>query len=399
MTRTRKIVLLAIGLLLVLVLIWALRPAPVAVSVAVAERGPLVESIREEGRTRLRDTYTVSAPIDGYLHRVALEPGDEVSAGDVVFELEPPPAPALDARSQTQAREDLAAARARLEAARAARDNRISELELAEREYQRVARLHERELVPESELDRAATALERNRTALAAAEAAVEAARYEVENARAVLDVAEGARSEEDDRRLRVAAPVSGTVLDRQRCCEGVIRAGEAVLEIGALDELEVQVDLLSMDAVRVSPGMPVRIEHWGGERVLEGEVRRVEPSGFMRVSALGVEEQRVPVRVRLTSPREHWKGLGAGYRVEARFILWQGEDVLQIPASALFRAGEGWQVFRIDDGRIRRQAVEPGRRSGLMREIRSGLSAGDRVVSHPSDRLEDGLRVTLEEN
>jgi HlyD family secretion protein len=399
MTRTRKIVLLAIGLLLVLVLIWALRPAPVAVSVAVAERGPLVESIREEGRTRLRDTYTVSAPIDGYLHRVALEPGDEVSAGDVVFELEPPPAPALDARSQTQAREDLAAARARLEAARAARDNRISELELAEREYQRVARLHERELVPESELDRAATALERSRTALAAAEAAVEAARYEVENARAVLDVAEGARSEEDDRRLRVAAPVSGTVLDRQRCCEGVIRAGEPVLEIGELDELEVQVDLLSMDAVRVSPGMPVRIEHWGGERVLEGEVRRVEPSGFMRVSALGVEEQRVPVRVRLTSPREHWKGLGAGYRVEARFILWQGEDVLQIPASALFRAGEGWQVFRIDDGRIRRQAVEPGRRSGLMREIRSGLSAGDRVVSHPSDRLEDGLRVTLEEN
>jgi HlyD family secretion protein len=399
MTRTRKIVLLAIGLLLVLVLIWALRPAPVAVSVAVAERGPLVESIREEGRTRLRDTYTVSAPIDGYLHRVALEPGDEVSAGDVVFELEPPPAPALDARSQTQAREDLAAARARLEAARAARDNRISELELAEREYQRVARLHERELVPESELDRAATALERSRTALAAAEAAVEAARYEVENARAVLDVAEGARSEEDDRRLRVAAPVSGTVLDRQRCCEGVIRAGEPVLEIGELDELEVQVDLLSMDAVRVSPGMPVRIEHWGGERVLEGEVRRVEPSGFMRVSALGFEEQRVPVRVRLTSPREHWKGLGAGYRVEARFILWQGEDVLQIPASALFRAGEGWQVFRIDDGRIRRQAVEPGRRSGLMREIRSGLSAGDRVVSHPSDRLEDGLRVTLEEN
>lgn len=394
MKSLNKAFLILLGLVLAAGLFWALRPAPVEVSAVEAERAPFQLTVEEEGRTHLRDTYLVSAPIGGYLHRVSLEPGDAVTAGQSVFELEPPPAPALDARTREQARETLAAAEARLEAARAERENRRADQQLARSELARAQRLFEQSLVAESELERAENVAARARSALAAAEASVEAAGYEVSNARAVLEIAEGERSVEGGGVLQVAAPVGGVVLARQRCCEGPIQAGAPVLEIGRLDDLEVRVDLLSMDAVRVEGGTPVLIEDWGGEAVLEGRVRRVEPAGFMRVSALGVEEQRVPVLVEITSPREQWRALGTGYRVEARFVLWAGDDVLQVPSSALFRQGEDWAVFVVEDGRLSTRIVEPGRESGLMREITDGLTAGERVVAHPSDALADGLRV-----
>jgi HlyD family secretion protein len=397
MTTSRKIVLALALLALLLLLAWALRPAALRVSVAEVHRGPLVESVEEEGRTHLRDTYVVSAPIGGYLKRVVLEPGDPVAAGETVFELEPPPAPALDARTREQARETLAAARARLQAARAEQGNREAELTLAGNELRRARQLFEQSLVAESELDRAESAVARARSAVAAARASVEAAGFEVENARAVIEIAEGERSGDTGRLLGVAAPVGGVVLSRERCCEGVIQAGAPVLEIGRLDELEVRVDLLSMDAVRVREDTRVVIEGWGGERPLAGRVRRVEPAGFMRISALGVEEQRVPVLVEITSPREHWSDLGVGFRVETRFVLWEGEDVLQAPSSALFRVRDQWRVFVVEEGRLALRAVEPGRESGLMRQILSGLSAGELVVSHPDDRLEEGLRVEPE--
>jgi len=397
MTTQRKILLALIALAGLVLLVWALRPAPVEVTTVQVQRGPLVESVEEEGRTHLRDTYRVSAPIGGYLHRVVLEPGDEVSAGETVFELEPPPAPALDARTREQARESLAAARARLEAARAEVANLEANMALAESELRRIRQLFERSLVSESELERADNAVSRARSALDAARALVEAAGFEVENARAVLEIAEGERSGEEGALLRVAAPVGGIVLSRERCCEGVIQAGEAVLEIGQLEKLEVRVDLLSMDAVKVTAGTPVIIDNWGGGHALEGRVRRIEPAGFMRVSALGVEEQRVPVLVEITSPRERWQQLGVGFRVEVRFVLWEGEDVEQVPASALFRAGNQWQVFVVESGRLSLRAVEPGRKSDLNTQILSGLSAGERVVAHPGDRLADGVRVSAD--
>jgi HlyD family secretion protein len=194
-----------------------------------------------------------------------------------------------------------------------------------------------------------------------------------------------------------VAAPVGGVVLRRERCCEGVIQAGAPVLEIGRLEELEVRVDLLSMDAVRVEAGTRVIIEGWGGEAPLEGRVRRVEPAGFMRISALGVEEQRVPVLIEITSPREQWQDLGVGFRVEAQFVLWEGEDVLQVPGSALFRVDNHWRVFVMEGGRVRLRTVEPGRSSGLHTQVRAGLEAGERVVTHPGDRLADGVRVVVD--
>ncbi len=397
MNTRKKIILAAVGILVALVLVLMLIPSPVEVSGARVNTGPFAEYVEDEGRTRLRDTYTVSAPIGGYLRRVALEPGDTVEAGDAVFVLEPTPAPALDARSREQARENLSAARARLEATEASEENLGAEARQAERELRRLEQLHERGAISTTELERAENEADRTRSAARAAQAMVSAARFEVENARAVLEVAEGERSPDEEQTVRVSAPVSGVVLRRDRCCEGVIEAGAPVLEIGNLEDLEIRVDLLSTEAVRVRPDMKVEIIRWGGEETLEGKVRRVEPAGFQRVSALGVEEQRVPVRVEITSGIEDWSALGEGYRVEARFILWADDDVLQVPTSALFRDGDNWKVFVVDGRRARIQAVQTGRRSGLVTQVLEGLSEGDVVINHPGDHLEDGQRVRVE--
>lgn len=384
-----------VAVVLLLVLVLALRPSPLPVTVAEIVSGTFVEAVDEEGRTRLRNTYTVSAPIAGYLLRVQPEPGDDVELGEVLFRMEPHPAPALDARSLEQARENLAAARARQQNARANLETVAADARYAEGEYQRYSELHDRGLVSTAEMDRARSQRDRQAAAERAAQYAVEVAGFEIESARAVLDIASGQRPPEDQPELEVRAPVSGVVLRRHRCCEGAIMAGEPVLDVGSLTDLEVQVDLLSMAAVRVRPGMRVLLSGWGGNETLEGVVRRVEPAGFTRVSALGVEEQRVPVIVDFTAPEDAWTVLGVGFRVEAEFMLWEAEDVLQAPASALFRVDDRWQVFVVEEGRARRREVEPGRQSGLRVQILSGLAAGEQVVTHPGDRLADGVRVS----
>ena len=186
-------------------------------------------------------------------------------------------------------------------------------------------------------------------------------------------------------------------MINRHRCCEGPINAGEPVLELGDLSTLEVRIDLLSMDAVRVRPGMRVELERWGGGDTLDGEVRRVEPRGFERISALGVEEQRVPVLVRILSPRDPWEALGDGYRVEGRFILWEADRVRHIPTRALFREDDRWAVFVADDGRASLRTVDIGRRSGLRTQVLDGLEPGERVITHPSDRISHGTRIAAD--
>ncbi|MDP4529511.1 efflux RND transporter periplasmic adaptor subunit [Alkalimonas delamerensis] len=387
--------ILALGLLLAL--FWALRPAPMQVRISPVQQGYFAETIEDEGRTRLRETYSISAPIDGYLHRVVLEPGDSVQAGQVLFSLEPAPAPALDARSLEQAREQVSAAQARLLAAKAGLDSSLQERRYAEQEYQRHQGLQQQGVISATQLDRLRHDWQRAQAAERVATAAVEVARYEVENARAVLAITDGSRSGEE-RLLKVLAPVNGLVLQRQRCCEGVIMAGAPVLTLGDLNQLEVQVDLLSADAVRVRPGMPVELERWGGDSSLQGLVRRIEPAGFTRVSALGVDEQRVPVLVSIESGPELWQQLGEGYRVEARFLLWQQHDAISIPSSALFREqyqGESrWAVFVVANGKARLRWVTPGRRSGLSTQIEAGLTAGEKVITHPPASLHDGDAV-----
>ncbi|MFO8153130.1 efflux RND transporter periplasmic adaptor subunit [Thioalkalivibrio sp.] len=386
------IALVALGLLA-----WTLMPAPVPVSATAVESGHFAETVAEEGRTRLQDSFTVSAPIGGYLLRVELEPGDPVERGQVVFRMEPYPAPALDARSRELAREDLSAARARLETARATLETEQAEARFAESEYQRYRQLHENELVSATEMERARSVRDRRRAAVRAAEHAVEVARFEVESARAMVDIASGQRIEDDQPQLEVRSPSDGLVLERHRCCEGTINAGEPVLEVGNLGDLQVQVDLLSMDAVQVRAGMRVLITGWGGDETLNGTVRRVQPAGFTRVSALGVEEQRVPVIVDFDDVQQAARWFGVGFRVEAEFVLWEGDDVLQVPTSALFRSDGRWSLFVVADGRAQRREVRTGRRSGMSTQILGGLQPGEIVITHPGDRVRDGVRVSPE--
>lgn len=380
------------------VLAWTLIPAPVPVNVAVVESAHFADTVEEEGRTRLQDSFTVSAPIGGYLLRVDLEAGDPVELGEVVFRMEPHPAPALDARSRERAREDLSAARARLETARATLETEQAEARFAESEYQRYRQLHEKELVSATQMERARSERERRQAAVRAAEHAVEVARFEVESARVVVEIASGQRVEDDQPQLEVRSPTDGLVLERHRCCEGAINAGEPVLDVGNLDDLQVQVDLLSMDAVRVRSGMRVLITGWGGDETLTGTVRRVKPAGFTKVSALGVDEQRVPVIVDFNEVREASEWFGVGFRVEAEFVLWEDEDVLQIPTSALFRSDGRWSVFVVTDGRAREREVRTGRRSGMVTQILEGLEPGEIVITHPGDRVADGVRVSPEQ-
>lgn len=394
MPNRKHVLLIVLGLMLAAMLVWVLRPAPVPVTVTQVRAEHFVEHVEDEGFTRLRDTYTVTAPISAYLQRLTLEPGDAVDRDDPVFILEPLPVPAMDARAREQAREQVAAARARLESARAELELRQTQSNLAERELERNRRLHERDLISDEDYERRRALYEASRSSMQAARHGVEVATFELESARAAVEILDGTRAADDQPRLHVSAPVSGIVTQRHRCCEGPVQAGEPVLELGDLEGLEVQIDLLSMDAVRIRPGMRVEIDRWGGEQTLEGEVRRVEPAGFKRVSALGVDEQRVPVLVSLHSPRDQWQQLGTGYRVEGRFILWEGDDVLQIPTSALIRRDGHWQVYVVDAGRAHLRAVEPGRRSGLHTQILSGLEVGEQIVDHPGDRVEHGARV-----
>ncbi|WP_019572048.1 efflux RND transporter periplasmic adaptor subunit [Thioalkalivibrio sp. ALMg3] len=394
MAMKKRITIGLVVLVGVAALVWALRPQPVPVSLSEVRAGAFEETVREEGRTRLRDTYTVSAPIAGYLHRVALEEGDAVALGDTLFRLEPLPTPALDARSREQARENLAAARSRLQSAEANLENLRAEARFAESEYRRHQELFDRGAVSATEMERMETMRDRARSAVRAGESAVEVARSEIESARVVLDIASGQMPESEADTLSVRSPAEGVVLERYRCCEGTIGAGEPVLVVGDLDDLEVQVDLLSMDAVRVVPGMRVRLTDWGRDAKLDATVRRVQPFGFTKISALGVDEQRVPVILDLDAVEARLAGLAVGYRVEAEFLLWEGDDVLQVPTSALFRDRGDWSVFVVEDGRAEPRRVDVGRRSGFTTQILEGLEAGERVVTRPGDRVQAGTRV-----
>lgn len=397
MSARKKIIMALAGLAVFGLLVVALLPSPIPVSATPVVQDHFAEYVEDEGRTRLRDPHMVSAPISGYLRRVTLEPGDSVAAGDRLFAIEATPTPALDVRAREQAREAVAAARARLAAAEAELEAGIVQREQALTEWNRSHTLHERGAISSEERDRRRARLDSARAAERAARYAVEVARFELEAARAVIEIADGQRAPGEQPSLDVPAPIAGTVTRRHRSSEGPVAAGEHILEIGDLADLEVRVDLLSMDAVRVRNGMQVILERWGEDVDLAGRVRRVEPAGFERVSALGVDEQRVPVRVDITSPRSEWTHLGDGYRVEARFILWEGQDVVQIPTSALFRDDDRWAVFIVDNGRAHISPVDIGRRSGLWTQIIDGLNAGQVVITHPGDHVGDGTRVDPE--
>jgi HlyD family secretion protein len=391
----QRIFLFLLLLLAALLLLWAFLPRPIPVEAAKVTRGSLRVTVDEEGKARLRDRFVVSAPVSGYARRVDLEVGDPVTRGQAVAEIEPMRAEGLDPRTRAAAQARVSAAEAALRAA----EERIREAaaadEYASARLDRTRRLADAGLTPKDTLEQAASEAKRASAATRSAEAAADAARHDLEGANAALTRA-GASDRLRAGRVPVRSPATGRVVAVRHESEGVVPAGTPLLEVGDPGRLEVEVDVLSADAVRIRPGTPVRFERWGGDIPLEGKVRVVEPVGFTKISALGVEEQRVLVLVDITSPRDAWKGVGDGYRLEASFVLWEEKEVLQVPAGALFRTGDRFAVYVVEKGRAKVRTVEIGRRNGLAAQLLSGLKEGETVILHPGDTVVEGKKVRV---
>lgn len=372
----KPLVLVATALVLIFLLWLAFRPSPVVVEIGRVERGPLKVFVEEEGFTRVRDRYVVSAPVTGQLQRVELEAGDFVGAGDPLFHILPAPSALLDPRTVSELRERLRAAQASLQAA-------IAGSEFADAELERVRALVSRGALAARDLE--------------AAEAEAEAARRRVQEGRAVaaaLRAQLGRPSDQVGVALTIHAPVEGFVLRVLRESEGVVAAGSPILEMGDTRSLEVVTDLLSEDAARVEVGAEVHLERWGGDGALLARVRRIEPSGYTKISALGVEEQRVDVIIDLD---EIPPVLGDGYRVISRIVTFSEDEVVQVPMGALFRTGATWSAFRVKEGLAQLQPVTIGVRGEDRVQILDGLEPGDEVVLYPGDRIEEGSRVRAE--
>jgi HlyD family secretion protein len=391
--RFRTVFWIGAAVLVAVLLALAFRPQAVPVDVAESVVAPMLVTVRDEGRTRVRDEYVVSAPVAGRLRRLAVEPGDAVEAGQPVARIEATPPPFLDVRQQADLEAAVRSASAAASAAQAEIERAEAQARFARNEARRAAELRASDLVSDQQVERAQLELRVAESAVAAARDALRVRQAELAAARARL-AQPGAAPVGGDV-VEVRAPVAARVLRVARESESVIAAGAEVMTLGDPHQLEVVVELLSTEAVQVRPGAEVIIDDWGGEApALAGRVRLVEPAGFREVSALGVEEQRVNVIVDLVDPQAAWSALGHGYRVEAAIVIWQADDVLQVPVAALFRSGGAWAVFRVEADRARLTPVETGRSNGRDVQILSGLDAGDTVVLYPGEQLSDGLRV-----
>jgi HlyD family secretion protein len=392
--HTRRIVGWTIGgIAIAALLVAAFRPRAVDVETAEVARRPLQVTVDHEGQTRVHDRYTVSAPVAGRVERIELEPGDPVVAGrTVVATFAPAPPPLLDARARAEAEAQVRAAEAAVAQARAALAQNDAQRALAETERTRAERLFEGAAISRAERDQAITAAQTTTEATRASRAAVTVAEHQLDVARAALMPAGPASTPAT---LVLRAPVTGVVLRRFHESAAVVGAGEPLVDIADPADLEVVADYLSSDAVTIRPGMPALLDRWGGSDALHGRVTRVEPFGFLKVSALGVEEQRVNVIIGLQNPASDWHALGDGYRVEVRVILWEGSRVLTVPTSALFRRGDDWAAFVVESGRARVKTVHVDHQTGLWTEVIDGVQEHDRVITHPPDAVADGVRVS----
>ncbi|MBM5812302.1 MAG: HlyD family efflux transporter periplasmic adaptor subunit [Gammaproteobacteria bacterium] len=390
----RRLRYLVAGLVVLALVAIALWPAALPVDSGTVGRGPVQETTEAEGRTRLRDRFVVAAPVTALARRLELEPGDRVEAGQVLVVLDPVAAPTLDSRSRAEAEARLAGARAQLAAAGEDRQAAEARATQTATEAARQQTLRQRGLVAAEAAERMGTEAERAAREAASARFREATAQHAVAAAAAVLE--RGSGDPTVRAALELTAPVAGVVLRRHFESARPVQAGEPLIEIGDPAGLEVEVDVLSADAVRLREGMRVELLRWGEAQPLAGRVRRIEPGGFTKFSALGVEEQRVWVLVEVTSPRAEWSALGEAYRVNARFVLREKQSVLRAPASAAFRNDGGMAVLRIDGRRARLVPVHSGLQGNGWIEIEAGLQEGDRLVLHPDRELEDGARVAL---
>lgn len=390
----RRLLWLVVFLLITAALAYGFRPQPRLVDIAEAKHAAMQVSIEEEGKTRVIDRYIISAPVPGTTCRTGLNVGDQMDKDQALMSIDPLRSQALDPRRMAEAQSRVAAATAALQAAEQTAQSAAAEAQLARKELSRLKPLAEKGHISQDKLDHAETLVRSTAATQRSSSFAVDVMRHELEAAQTALQYTGTRGSSDPQNSVIVRAPVSGKVLKIHQECEGVVSAGQPLMEIGDTQSLEIETDVLSSDAVKIKPGMKVLFSRWGGEGLLEGKVRTVEPVGFTKVSALGVEEQRVLVISDFTSDMQQWQSLGDGYRVEAHFILWEADDVLQIPASALFRYNDGWAVFVMEGDKAMRRSVDVGQRNGLMAQITGGLEAGENVITHPDDTIDDGVLV-----
>jgi len=394
---------------------YAFWPEPVEVDVATVERGTVRVTVDEDGKTRIREKYVVSAPLAGRLLRINMDPGDPVVAGKTLLAtIEPRDPELLDARTVAQAEARVKAAEASLKKV----EPQLEEIRVAQAYAEaELARLRRASAaVSRSDLENAELLYRQRSEELRSMRIQEEIARFELEQAQAALlrtrprddgfatpsasngtnsfNSATGEGGGNGGWNFTIYSPINGRVLRVFQESAAVVTAGTPLLELGDPTDLEIEVDVLSRDAVKIEPGALVLLEHWGGDEELHGRVRLIEPSGFTKVSTLGVEEQRVNAIVDLVDPPEARTALGDGFRVEARIVIAEAEDVLKVPTSALFRVGDKTAVYRVVDDVVHEQIVTIGHQNGLEAEVREGLSTGDQVVIHPSDQVEDGIRV-----
>ncbi len=391
----RIVIWAAIVGIIVIALALSFMPRPVTVDLVDVQPGSLVVTLDEEGETRVHDVYTLSAPVAGRVQRIDRHVGDPVTANETVLaQVEPGDPSFLDPRSEAQARAAIQAAEAARDLAAAAVKDAEAEYEFARSEYARMQELIVEGSVSRRDLDSAERDFKARRAGLDTARAAQQVRSYELELARAQLvSPLQTQANQGACECIPITSPVSGRILKIADRSERIVREGDMLLQIGDPRDLEIVVDYLSMDAVRIEAGQRVIIDNWGGAEPLNGRVRRVEPFGFLKVSALGIEEQRVNVIIDFASD-EGWERLGHGYQVESRVVLLDAEDVLTVPLTALFRDGENWALFVEENGRAGLRQVKVGQRNGVIAEIRDGLKAGESVVAHPSDRVINGVRI-----
>lgn len=386
---------IAVGIAAILLAVWLAWPQPIPADLAVVSRAAMEVTIDDEARTRVRHIYTVSAPLAAKVLRTSLEVGDQVVADQTVVAALQPVTPAFhDARTHAELRGVLAAAESAVSLAQAEQRRIEAALTYSRTELERAQTLVDKGTISRKALDKAALEVQTNQAALASARALLDVRRFERDSAAARLQNPSSVASATDPACcIQLRAPVTGRVLRRIQESEAVVPASTPLVELGDPQDLEVMADLLSSDAVQVKPGQPVRIDDWGGPTI-QGRVRRVEPAGFLKVSALGIEEQRVRVTIDFVDPPSAWSSLGHDYRVNVHIAVWSANSVLTVPVGALFRDGEKWAAFTVTNGRARLSPVSLGRRNRQVAQVLSGLAEGAQVVVHPNDRIVEGASV-----
>jgi HlyD family secretion protein len=398
MKLVRRLLMFAVVAAVFGLIVFAFLPQPVEVDAEVVSRGPLRVTVNEDGKTRIKERFVVSTPLAGQLRRVELKPGDPVEAGQTLLATILPNNPdLLDPRARAEAEARVSAFDAAAKRAETNVKVALREREHAESEHERIRRLREMGASSESALEDALYTMQARQETHRAAEFALQMAQFELQQSQAALlrfrvptDNAEPPAEWQFD----IISPIKGRVLRVLKESAAVLPAGTPLMELGDPANLELEIDVLSTDAVKVTPGDTILVEHWGGEQPLTGTVRVVEPAAFTKISALGVEEQRVWIIADLNVSPEERGSLGDAFRFEGRIVVWEGEDVLQVPVSALFRQGDEWAVFVMNDAHARLRTVQLGHRNPDAAEVLEGLAEGERVIIYPSDRVQDGVTV-----